>query len=92
MFTLGFFLWNVLGNASLRADRGGPQRRKLECGTAAERCLPGRKRGKGEGIMNENVDSLMIRLVGLALAVLMMAGMTIYTGCLLYTSPSPRDS
>ena len=28
--------------------------------------------------MNENVDSLMIRLVGLALAVLMMAGMTIY--------------
>ena len=30
--------------------------------------------------MNENVDSLMIRLVGLALAVLMMAGMTIYTG------------
>ncbi len=65
MFTLGFFLWNVLGNVSLRADRGGPQRRKLECGTTAERCLPGRKRGKGEGIMNENVDSLMIRLVGL---------------------------
>ena len=30
--------------------------------------------------MNENVDSMMIRLVGLALAVLMMAGMTIYTG------------
>ena len=29
--------------------------------------------------MNENVDSMMIRLVGLALAVLMMAGMTIYT-------------
>lgn len=27
MFTLGFFLWNVLGNASLRADRGGPQRK-----------------------------------------------------------------
>ena len=34
---------------------------------------------KGEGIMNENVDGMMIRLVGLALAVLMMAGMTIYT-------------
>ena len=32
VFTLGFFLWNVLGNASLRADRGGPQRRKLEYG------------------------------------------------------------
>ena len=32
VFTLGFFLWNVLGNASLRADRGGPQRRKLGCG------------------------------------------------------------
>ena len=30
--------------------------------------------------MNENVDGMMIRLVGLALAVLMMAGMTIYTG------------
>ena len=29
--------------------------------------------------MNENVDGMMIRLVGLALAVLMMAGMTIYT-------------
>lgn len=86
MFTLGFFLWNVLGNASLRADRGGPQRRKLECGTTAERCLPGRKRGKGEGIMNENVDGMMIRLVGLALAVLMMAGMTIYTDLFKKTS------
>ena len=30
--------------------------------------------------MNENVDGMMIRLVGLALAVLLMAGMTIYTG------------
>ena len=30
--------------------------------------------------MNENVDSMMIRLVGFALAILMMAGMTIYTG------------
>lgn len=30
--------------------------------------------------MNQNVDGMMIRLVGLALAVLMMAGMTIYTG------------
>lgn len=30
--------------------------------------------------MNENVDGMMIRLVGFALAVLMMAGMTIYTG------------
>ena len=36
--------------------------------------------------MNENVDSLMIRLVGLALAVLMMAGMTIYTGLFKKTS------
>jgi NADPH-dependent curcumin reductase CurA len=54
--------------------------------TAAERCLPGRKREKGEGIMNENVDSMMIRLVGLALAVLMMAGMTIYTGLFKKTS------
>ena len=92
MFTLGFFLWNVLGNVSLRADRGGPQRRKLECGTAAERCLPGRKRGKGEGIMNENVDSLMIRLVGLALAVLMMAGMTIYTGLFPKASAKAADT
>lgn len=32
--------------------------------------------------MNENVDGMMIRLVGLALAVLMMAGMTIYTDLL----------
>ena len=47
---------------------------------------PGRKREKGEGIMNENVDSMMIRLVGLALAVLMMAGMTIYTGLFKKTS------
>ena len=39
----------------------------------------GPQRGKGEGIMNENVDGMMIRLVGLALAVLLMAGMTIYT-------------
>ena len=36
--------------------------------------------------MNENVDSLMIRLVCLALAVLMMAGMTIYTGLFKKTS------
>ena len=78
MFALGFFLWNVLGNASLRADRGGPQR-KIGMRAAAEWCLPGRKREKGEGIMNENVDGMMIRLVGLALAVLLMAGMTIYT-------------
>lgn len=28
--------------------------------------------------MNENVDGMMIRLVGLALAVLLMAGMTIF--------------
>ena len=36
--------------------------------------------------MNENVDGMMIRLVGLALAVLMMAGMTIYTGLFKKTS------
>ena len=36
--------------------------------------------------MNENVDSMMIRLVGLALAVLIMAGMTIYTGLFKKTS------
>ena len=36
--------------------------------------------------MNENVDSMMIRLVGLALAVLMMAGMTIYTDLFKKTS------
>lgn len=46
----------------------------------------GPQRGKGEGIMNENVDSMMIRLVGLALAVLMMAGMTIYTDLFKKTS------
>ena len=45
MFTLGFFLWNVLGNASLRADRGGPQR-KIRLRAAAEWCLPGRKEEK----------------------------------------------
>ena len=74
MFTLGFFLWNVLGNASLRADRGGPQR-KIGMWTAAERCLPGRKREKGEGIMNENVDGMMIRLVGLVFFFFFMACM-----------------
>ena len=36
--------------------------------------------------MNENVDSMMIRLVGLALAVLIMAGMTIYTALFKKTS------
>lgn len=46
----------------------------------------GPQRGKGEGIMNENVDGMMIRLVGLALAVLMMAGMTIYTDLFKKTS------
>ena len=46
----------------------------------------GPQRGKGEGIMNENVDSMMIRLVGLALAVLLMAGMTIYTDLFKKTS------
>ena len=91
MFTLGFFLWNVLGNASLRADRGGPQR-KTGMWTAAERCLPGRKREKGEGIMNENVDGMMIRLVGLALAVLIMAGMTIYTGLFPKASAKAADT
>lgn len=85
VFALGFFLWNVLGNASLRADRGGPQR-KIGMRAAAEWCLPGRKREKGEGIMNENVDGMMIRLVGLALAVLLMAGMTIYTDLFKKTS------
>ena len=35
VFTLGFFLWNVLENASLRADRGGPQR-KIGMRAAAE--------------------------------------------------------
>ena len=85
MFTLGFFLWNVLGNASLRADRGGPQR-KIRLWAAAEWCLPGRKR-KGKGYHEqENVDGMMIRLVGLALAVLMMAGMTIYTDLFKKTS------
>ena len=42
--------------------------------------------------MNENVDSLMIRLVGLALAVLMMAGMTIYTGLFPKTSAKAADT
>ena len=46
----------------------------------------GPQRGKGEGIMNENVDGMMIRLVGLALAVLLMAGMTIYTDLFKKTS------
>ena len=91
MFTLGFFLWNVLGNASLRADRGGPQR-KIGMRAAAEWCLPGRKREKGEGIMNENVDGMMIRLVGLALAVLLMAGMTIYTGLFPKASAKAADT
>lgn len=36
--------------------------------------------------MNENVDGMMIRLVGLALAVLLMAGMTIYTDLFKKTS------
>ena len=45
VFTSGFFLWNVLGNASLRADRGGPQR-KIRLRAAAEWCLPGRKEKK----------------------------------------------
>ncbi len=42
--------------------------------------------------MNENVDSLMIRLVGLALAVLMMAGMTIYTGLFSKASAKTADT
>ena len=54
----------------------GVRQRKIGMRAAAEWCLPGRKREKGEGIMNENVDGMMIRLVGLALAVLLMAGMT----------------
>lgn len=37
-------------------------------------------RGKGEGIMNNNVDGMTIRLVGCALALLLLAGATIYTG------------
>ena len=52
----------------------------------------GPQRGKGEGIMNENVDSMMIRLVGLALAVLMMAGMTIYTDLFKKTSDMDAHS
>ena len=42
--------------------------------------------------MNENVDSLMIRLVGLALAVLLMAGMTIYTGLFPKVSAKAADT
>ena len=52
----------------------------------------GPQRGKGEGIMNENVDSMMIRLVGLALAVRMMAGMTIYTGLFPKASAKTADT
>ena len=42
--------------------------------------------------MNENVDSMMIRLVGLALAVLLMAGMTIYTDLFKKTSDMDAHS
>jgi len=42
--------------------------------------------------MNENVDGMMIRLVGLALAVLMMAGMTIYTGLFPKASAKAADA
>ena len=55
----------------------------VDCGRMVS---AGPQRGKGEGIMNENVDGMMIRLVGLALAVLIMAGMTIYTGLFKKTS------
>ena len=41
--------------------------------------------------MNENVDGMMIRLVGLALAVL-MAGMTIYTGLFPKVSAKAADT
>ena len=52
------------------------------------RCGPieGVRSGKlGRGL-RQNVDGMMIRLVGLALAVLMMAGMTIYTDLFKKTS------
>ena len=42
--------------------------------------------------MNENVDGMMIRLVGLALAVLLMAGMTIYTGLFPKVSAKAADT
>ena len=42
--------------------------------------------------MNENVDGMMIRLVGLALAVLLMAGMTIYTGLFPKASAKAADT
>ena len=41
--------------------------------------------------MNENIDGMMIRLVGFALAILMMAGMTIYTGLFAKTSGRAAD-
>ena len=42
--------------------------------------------------MNETVDGMMIRLVGLALAVLLMAGMTIYTGLFPKVSAKAADT
>ena len=59
---------------------------KLGCGLRQNGVCRAAKEKKGEGIMNENVDGMMIRLVGLALAVLMMAGMTIYTDLFKKTS------
>ena len=42
--------------------------------------------------MNENVGGMMIRLVSLALAVLLMAGMTIYTGLSRRLSTKANDT
>ena len=51
-----------------------------------------RQKGVCRAAKDENVDSLMIRLVGLALAVLMMAGMTIYTGLFPKASAKAADT
>ena len=73
MFTLGFFLWNGL----LRADRGGPQQKNDARGRMVSAGASGEKE---KAIMNNNVDGMTIRLVGCALALLLLAGVTIYTG------------
>lgn len=84
MFTLGFFFgmsWEMHHCGPIEGSAAENQ--VVGCGRMVS---AGPQRGKGEGIMNENVDSMMIRLVGLALAVLLMAGMTIYTDLFKKTS------
>lgn len=72
-------LWAFSCLGSLRANRGGSQPGKWVL-TRAEWCPPGGLRKRSLEMMNGNVNGMTIRLLGCALAMLVLAAMSVTTG------------